>query len=56
MKETVANPRTCTSLVETKQCTDWPRLIQLSADSGRNIIRSAAGINEVVTTDVAKDQ
>lgn len=41
--ETIANPRARTSLGE---CTDWLRLIQLSADSGRNITRSLANTNQ----------
>ena len=41
-RQRIANPVICTSLLETIQCYEWPRLIHLSADTSRNIIRSTA--------------
>lgn len=42
----IANPADCASLVETTQSSEWPRIIQLSADTGRSIIRSLAKTNK----------
>lgn len=36
--KTIANPRSCGSSVEASQRADWPKLIQLSADTAETLV------------------
>lgn len=36
--KTIANPRSCSSSVEASQHADWPKLIQLSADTAETLL------------------
>lgn len=50
MRETgMANPMPCTSSVETIQHSEWPKQIQLHADTSINIIRSPTETDDTVS-------